>query len=496
MGLPSVWSSILAYVGRSGGRGVRTDAGQGDGDVVLPALRVGPVDQVPGDRRAGRRTRPRRSARGGARRLGGVVPQAVGADEQPARPGHLDLPDAGARSRGVLAEPPGDRVRLLGGLGLGPRRAAGDHQLRHRVVDGERAARRRRRAAGRRGSRRARRRAPPPSSTTAATNVHDGGLGTSSATVAEMARWPAAAASVNAWVIAAAPALGHAEPSRQRRAAARPSPRGRGQGRDVGVDGVGDAVADDEQRRAVRSAASAIASSLRVCRMPRSQTPATHGRGLLGEVVARARRPWCRTACSSRRRRPPRRTRRRAAGRPSAPSRSSPCTDRAVTALIGLTSSSGFVSVSSAAGDRGAPASRRGVGLPTAWPQASQNCAPGRARPPQCGHIAGGVAAVASHPRTSPQAGCPVDRGGGRLGAVCGHVRVQLRTALARPTISTLVSRSCASRAKRPVARLEPVPQRWLLGLVAGRCAPSPAPSWSRPRARARGSCADSLARS
>ncbi len=183
--------------------------------------------------------------------LGGVVPQPVGADQQPARAGRpATLPDPRHDVGRVLAEPPGDRVRLLDGLRLGARRAARDLLLGHRVVDGQHAARRRRRAASRRGSRRCRRSAPRRPRARPRRTCTTAGWGRPRRRCAATAVVGRRAARVGEdLVTAAAAALGV------------PSPRGSG-GRSTssaalrarratpmcGVVGVGDAVADDEHR--------------------------------------------------------------------------------------------------------------------------------------------------------------------------------------------------------------------------------------------------------
>ena len=116
------------------------------------------------------------------------------------------------------------------------------------------------------------------SSSTAATSVQEGGLGTSSDTVAAMAFCPAAAASVNSRVMAAS------------RLSGTPSPRGSG-GRSTSstacaafIDPMWESTVLDTPSQTTRttrgpSTAIAIASSLRWCRIPRSQTPPTQGAG-------------------------------------------------------------------------------------------------------------------------------------------------------------------------------------------------------------------------
>ena len=223
------------------------------------------------------------------------------------------------------------------------------------------------------------------SSSTAATSVHEGGLGTSSDTVAAMAFCPAAAASVKSRVIGGVPALGHPEPARQRRAQHVEHRVRRVHRPDVGVHGVGHAVADDQDdARPVdrpspsRPRCGGAGSPGRRPRPPRARAAPRSGRA--GPA------PWCRTGCSSRRRRPHRRTGGTAAREPAAASGAA-VPGRAVTALIGLTSSRGLGSPARARAPRQAP-------RPTALPHASQNLASVSRRAPQCGHVWAGAAGV------------------------------------------------------------------------------------------------------
>ena len=158
------------------------------------------------------------------------------------------------------------------------------------VVDRQQAARRRRRGAGRRGSRRCRRTAPGPLDhrrhPRARRRVRrgrvavgdDGGVGRA------RRRGPAPAA-------AAASALS-AVPSPRGRAGASTSRLARAAARAARSESVEDETPSQTTRTArppgSGSANRAIASSLRECRTPRSQTPATHGAG--------ASRKWSRGA--------------------------------------------------------------------------------------------------------------------------------------------------------------------------------------------------------
>ncbi len=120
-----------------------------------------------------------------------------------------------------------------------------------------------------------------PSSTTAAAKVHDGGLGTSSSTVSLTAALASATATVSA------------RPAADAQASGVPTPLGKGWSSTeraafaAASDAMWESVAMETPSQTTSTARdpagsvarNAMASSLRVCRLPMSQTPPTQAAG-------------------------------------------------------------------------------------------------------------------------------------------------------------------------------------------------------------------------